>query len=96
MATYKELLQQEQDLEAKIIVAKKREFAAAVIEIKQLIVDYGVTAVDLGLGSKTKGAKATRLAVTAKYRDPLSGSTWSGRGRPPAWTVGKKLTDFLI
>ena len=36
----------------------------------------------------------------AKYRDPLSGKTWTGRGKPPLWITealkaGKK-DDYLI
>ncbi|MFP3558570.1 H-NS family nucleoid-associated regulatory protein [Paraburkholderia sp. SIMBA_049] len=33
----------------------------------------------------------------AKYRDPITGATWSGRGRAPAWLAGAKdLSSFLI
>lgn len=33
----------------------------------------------------------------AKYRDPITGATWSGRGRSPAWLVGvKDLSSYLI
>jgi DNA-binding protein H-NS len=33
----------------------------------------------------------------AKYRDPNTGATWSGRGRAPAWLAGvKDLSSFLI
>lgn len=33
----------------------------------------------------------------AKYRDPKSGATWSGRGRAPAWMANAKdRTKFLI
>jgi DNA-binding protein H-NS len=33
----------------------------------------------------------------AKYRDPKSGKTWTGRGKPPLWIVGvKDRTPFLI
>jgi DNA-binding protein H-NS len=33
----------------------------------------------------------------AKYRDPKTGATWSGRGRAPAWLAGAKdLSSFLI
>ncbi|WP_420536683.1 H-NS family nucleoid-associated regulatory protein [Escherichia fergusonii] len=34
--------------------------------------------------------------MPAKYRDPKTGTTWSGRGRMPAWLVGKQLNRFLI
>jgi DNA-binding protein H-NS len=33
----------------------------------------------------------------AKYRDPQTGATWSGRGRAPAWLAGvKDLSAYLI
>lgn len=35
--------------------------------------------------------------LPAKYRDPNLGTTWSGRGRAPAWLVGAKdRSKFLI
>jgi DNA-binding protein H-NS len=44
-----------------------------------------------GGGSKLKGRR-----VPAKYRDPKTGATWSGRGARAKWLVGKKLSDYLI
>lgn len=42
-----------------------------------------------------------RRRAPAKYRDPLSGATWSGRGKLPRWMVtqieqGAKREDFKI
>ena len=39
--------------------------------------------------------------IAPKYRDPVSGATWSGRGKLPRWMVrlieeGAKREDFLI
>lgn len=39
--------------------------------------------------------------VAAKYRDPKTGATWSGRGAPARWIseyekAGKKRDEFLI
>jgi DNA-binding protein H-NS len=54
---------------------------------------------------KRKGAKKTRAdagkKAEPKYRDPKTGDTWSGRGRPAGWLkaymdAGKKKEDFLI
>lgn len=42
-------------------------------------------------GSQPKGSQP------AKYRDPKTGATWSGRGRAPAWmAAAKDRTKFLI
>lgn len=35
--------------------------------------------------SKLKGRK-----LEPKYKDPVSGKTWAGRGRLPRWLVGDK------
>lgn len=32
----------------------------------------------------------------AKYRDPQSGTTWSGRGREPRWLKGKDRRAFAV
>jgi DNA-binding protein H-NS len=43
------------------------------------------------------GSKSTLQTGVAKYRDPTSGKTWTGRGKPPLWIVGvKDRTPFLI
>jgi DNA-binding protein H-NS len=59
--------------------------------------------------AKTVGKKASKTVgvgagegqpkgpQAAKYRDPKSGATWSGRGPAPAWLSGAKdRADFLI
>jgi hypothetical protein len=42
-----------------------------------------------------------KTAGVPKYRDPLSGKTWTGKGKPPGWISealkqGKAKDDFLI
>ncbi|WP_419465612.1 H-NS family nucleoid-associated regulatory protein [Burkholderia diffusa] len=34
--------------------------------------------------------------VAAKYRDPKTGATWTGRGRTPRWLIGQDLNRFAI
>ena len=51
--------------------------------------------------SKAAGATSTKGQPKgpqpAKYRDPKSGATWSGRGPAPTWLAGAKdRTKFLI
>lgn len=44
-----------------------------------------------------KSARAKAQPVAAKYADPKSGATWSGRGRAPAWIKDvKDRSRFLI
>ncbi|TXC81044.1 H-NS family nucleoid-associated regulatory protein [Paraburkholderia azotifigens] len=56
-----------------------------------------------GEGAAPTGPAAKRVGnyptgpQPAKYRDPKTGATWSGRGRAPAWLAGvKDLSSFLI
>jgi DNA-binding protein H-NS len=46
---------------------------------------------------KAKAGNYPRGPQAPKYRDPVSGATWSGRGPAPAWLAGAKDRDaFLI
>ena len=51
--------------------------------------------------AKTKRDAPLAKNVPAKYRDPMSGQTWSGRGLKPRWLTvalerGKTLSDFEV
>jgi DNA-binding protein H-NS len=53
-------------------------------------------------GTKVKSAGGDkRSTVAPKYRDPATGTTWTGRGKKPKWVEaalasGKKLEDLAI
>jgi DNA-binding protein H-NS len=107
MKTYADIKSQIAKLEKQAEKARKTEIAGVVGRIKQAIAAYGLTAQDLGFGgAKSAGARAAgkspavKVGATvgvAKYRDPESGKTWTGRGKPPNWIVGAKdRTAFLI
>jgi DNA-binding protein H-NS len=98
MSSYKELLAQRESLERQIEEAKAREYAEVLNEIKQKMVDYGISLQELagGRGAKVAKASRSRSGVAPKYRDPESGSTWSGRGKPPKWIAGQDRDGFLI
>jgi DNA-binding protein H-NS len=98
MASYQEILSQIEDLKQKAQEARKQELAGAIAEIRRLMAEFGITLEDLGGKS---GKSKIRGSVAAKYRDPASGNTWSGRGRRPGWVVGlenqgKSLDDCKI
>jgi DNA-binding protein H-NS len=49
---------------------------------------------------KTRRGRAKRK-VAAMYRNPKTGETWSGRGRPARWLAaaekeGRKRSEFLV
>ena len=94
---------QKQKIEA--VAALKAE---AVAKIKHEIALLGITAADLGFvgveGSATHRVTAANVATTEstgnkvapKYIDPVSGNTWTGRGKAPKWIDGKDRAPFLI
>lgn len=94
MATYQELLAQKTKLEEQLESARVKELEAVIQQVRQIVDEYGLTAADIGLTSKRGGA-GKKKTVAAKYRDPKTGATWSGRGRAPAW-IGKNRDKFLI
>jgi DNA-binding protein H-NS len=106
MKTYASIKAEIAKLEKQAEQARKAEVAGVVARIKQAIAAYGLTAKDLGFaGSASSRVKSPRgseptarpKAGVARYRDPASGKTWTGQGRPPAWIADAPDRDaFLI
>lgn len=95
MQTYAELQAQIVELQRKADEVKKGEREKARTQILELMQTYGITAEELAGRTRTKSLKP-RAAVEAKYRDPVSGATWTGRGREPRWLAGRDRAPFLI
>ena len=104
MSKYHELRQQAEALMREAEEARKHELAAVIAEVKSMIAEYGLSAADLGFGGRANAvsrARDGRGTAAPKYRDPVSGSTWSGRGRKPRWLedaikAGHSADRFLI
>ena len=101
--TLAELLKQKADIDRQIASAQSESRAKAIADVRELMAQHGLTAVDIAQAPK-KGPKpngdGTRKAVAAKYKD-TSGNQWSGRGLKPKWLTaalasGKTLTDFAV
>lgn len=96
-ASYKELLAQREALEQAIAQARQNEISAAVAKVRELVAEFGLTAQDVFAGRSSKST-STKVAskVAAKYRDPATGQTWTGRGKAPKWIDGKDRAPFVI
>lgn len=73
------------------------EREAVIAEVRELVAEYGIT-VDQIYGRK-RAARGTKQAamIEAKYQNPKTSKTWSGRGRAPGWIRDAKNRDrFLI
>ncbi|MFG0602441.1 H-NS histone family protein [Delftia sp. WSY_4] len=94
MTEYQNLLAQKATLDAQIAQAQAEAKAKAVTEARALIQEHGLTAADVfpAQGKKPKGSVGA-----PKYRDPATGVTWTGRGKPPLWIKdAADRTPFLI
>ena len=101
MADLEELLQQKQALELQIKEARQTAIADAVAEVRGIIAKYDLTDKDIFLTGRRgmrrgAGARASTGKVPPKYRDPVTGQTWTGRGKAPRWIDGKDRTQYLI
>lgn len=94
MATLAELIAQKEALEEQIKQRRQTELKEAIAQVKTIIESYGLTVNDLF--GKAKATRKSSGTVAAKYRDPQTGATWSGRGHSPKWLKGKNAADFLI
>lgn len=101
MSDYKSIKAQIAKLEKQAEELRQKEIKGVIQKIQGLIQEYGLTAEDLGFRTLAPAKKLKAgSTLAAKYRDPLSGKTWSGRGKPPLWIAesakaGKK-DDYLI
>lgn len=95
-ASYKELLKQREALEQQINEARRRELATAVAQVRELVAEYGLTQQDVfpARGGRSPSTSGTKVAP--KYRDPVTGQTWTGRGKAPKWIQNQDREKFVI
>lgn len=94
MATYRELKAKIVELEAVASVVRAEEIADVLTELRAKVAEFGLTREQI-FGEQGRAAPPPPLPP--KYRDPVTGSTWSGRGRAPGWiATAKKRERFLI
>jgi len=112
MSSFKELVAQREKLDSQINAMMQREKAEGIAKAKVIIEQFGLEVSDLfgrkgaskgkrgrpakkGVASKKRVGKK-RGKVAAKYKNPSTGETWTGRGKAPIWIAGKDRTKFLI
>lgn len=101
------LLAQLADLNMRIERARKKEIEVAIATCRDLIETFELSAYDVGLVptqvipmsrpvTRTFCPARVRAPTPPKYRDPATGETWSGRGRPPGWILEQDRDELLI
>ena len=95
MPSYKELVKQRESLDQQIQQARREELAGAVSQVRALVAEFGLTAQDVFPSGRARSA-SSGSKVAPKYRNPATGQTWTGRGKPPKWIEGRDRLGFLI
>lgn len=90
--SYRALVAMREDLDAKIKAARDEEIATVMEKIQGLVREYQLKPEDIF----PRNAKKQTKSVAAKYQDPASGATWTGRGKPPNWTKTVDLEKCRI
>ena len=95
---YEELQAKIADLQAQAEQVRREERQQAIDMAKTMISTYDITARDLGLDKspKVKTGPKPGNKVAPKYKDPLTGATWSGRGKTPNWINGADRSVYAI
>lgn len=104
--TLRELIEQRDALTAQIDALRADMRDGARARVMAAIAEFEFTAFELGLvktqhikrgaDGKTFRPKAPANPRPPMYRDPDTGATWSGRGKPPKWINGHERDEFLI
>ena len=87
----KELLAAKAALDMEIAKARTSAADAALSKVQKLVTDFGFTQ------QQVFPYIPAKTSAPAKYRDPSTGATWTGRGKPPNWIKDEPdRTKFLI
>jgi DNA-binding protein H-NS len=82
---------------------RTKDKGPAIKAILAMMAKHDISVSDLRVEGKVvaKMKRSIRKPVAAKYEDPKSGKTWTGRGRTPRWLSGAEAAgtsrdQFLI
>ncbi len=101
MSKLEQLLKDRETLEQAIRAARQEEITEALQTVRALVVKFELTPQDVfppvrGRSAGAGSAGSTGAKVAPKYRDPATGKTWTGRGKPPEWIRDKDRAQFAI
>ncbi|MDE2149915.1 MAG: H-NS histone family protein [Gammaproteobacteria bacterium] len=100
MASYQDILKQIDTLKSKAEEQRRKELQKIVDAINEQIAEFGLRPNDLKFPGHRRGGRRSGSGK-AKYRNPTTGKTWTGRGRAPHWiteaeAAGTSRDRFLI
>jgi DNA-binding protein H-NS len=95
MSDYEDLVKQREMLDRQIKDIQQRDKAQAIEQIKALVAQHHIIAQDI-FSKVSGGSSQANKKVAAKYRNPQTGESWTGRGKEPLWIAGQNRDLFLI
>lgn len=94
MKSYRELLEQLEELRREIDIAREFEARRIAQRVLEVLAENGVKIEELT--KQPLRGRRTGTKLEPKYWNPETGATWSGRGRKPLWLIGDNIDRFLI
>lgn len=88
------LIKQREELDQQISRLHEEQREQVLKDIRYLMDLHHLSTEDLMISPRR--ARTQRQAAAPKYRDPVSGATWTGRGRSPRWLEGKDKEAYRI
>lgn len=94
----KKLMEERKALDAEIDKLRVETRRSALEEARELIAKFDIIPTEVGFTTKSAAASKTltKSPVAPQFRDPATGATWSGRGKPPRWIAGKDRAAFKL
>lgn len=92
---YEALMAEQAALQVKIQEARARHLAGVVKDIQAKVAQFGLKPDDV-FPEFNFSRKRNMSPAVPKYRDPVSGATWTGRGKAPEWIANKDREQFAI
>jgi DNA-binding protein H-NS len=87
---------QKASYEKRIAELRQQERDAALQTVRELVAKHKFTAKEISQPPAGAHPANPTETVEAKYRNPETGETWSGRGRAPAWLEGANKDQYLM
>lgn len=96
-----DLLQQQATLAREIEALRQVERSRAIAEIRRLMAEFSLLPADVAGRVTSDHPSGRKHVVAVKFRDAMTGETWTGRGLTPKWLAarlaeGKSREDFAV